>query len=172
MSATAVRAPRGVWADLADGVRLVLGSRRLVGVIVAATVVMLGLGAVNVLLVPFVVEVLDASETWFGALEAAQVASMVLAGGALVVVGARFRPTTLISAGLAASDWSSRLWRRRRGHGTSWACCSRWAGASRRYRPPSQRSSRAPPSRLRRCSAPSQNRSTNGRSRTSVHPAR
>jgi MFS family permease len=117
MSATAARATRGVWADLADGVRLVLGSRRLVGVIVAATVVMLGLGAVNVLLVPFVVEVLDASETWFGALEAAQVASMVLAGGALVVVGARFRPTTLISAGLvgvglvvAAMAASTRPW--------------------------------------------------------------
>jgi MFS family permease len=99
-SVPAVEARRGVWAELADGVRLVLGTRRLLGVIVAATVVMLGLGAVNVLLVPFVVGVLDASETWFGALEGAQVASMILAGGALVAVGARFRPTTLISAGL------------------------------------------------------------------------
>jgi MFS family permease len=116
-SATAVRATRGVWLELAEGIRLVVGSRRLLGVIVAATIAMLGLGAANVLLVPFVVGVLDASETWFGALEGAQVASMVLAGGVLVAVGARFRPTTLISAGLvgigvvlAAMAASTRPW--------------------------------------------------------------
>jgi MFS family permease len=89
-----------VWADLAGGVRLVVGSRLLLGVVVAATIVMFGLGAVNVLLVPFVVEVLGASEAWFGALEGAQAVSMVLAGGTLAVLAVRFRPTTLVSAGL------------------------------------------------------------------------
>lgn len=106
-----------IWADLAGGVRLVLGSRLLLGVVAAATIVMFGLGAVNVLLVPFVVEVLAASEAWFGALEGAQALSMVLAGGALAVLAARFRPTTLVSAGLtglgliiAAMAASTRAW--------------------------------------------------------------
>jgi MFS family permease len=89
-----------IRADLAGGIRLVFGSRLLLGVVVAATLVMFGLGAVNVLLVPFVVQVLGVSETWFGALEAAQVTSMLLAGGALALLAARFRPTTLISVGL------------------------------------------------------------------------
>jgi MFS family permease len=106
-----------VRADLAEGIRLVFGAPLLLGVVVAATVVMFGLGAVNVLLVPFVVQVLGVSETWFGALEAAQVTSIVLAGGALALLAARFRPTTLISVGLtgvgvvvAAMAASTRPW--------------------------------------------------------------
>lgn len=89
-----------VWGAVMDGIRLVLGSRVLVGVIVAASVVMLGLGAVNVLLVPFVVDDLGASEGWFGALRGAQVLSMVLAGGMLALLAARVRATALVSTGL------------------------------------------------------------------------
>jgi MFS family permease len=60
---------------------------------------MLGLGAVNVLLVPFVIEDLDTSEAWFGVLEAAQVAAMILAGTLVAAFAARVRPTSLISVG-------------------------------------------------------------------------
>ncbi len=95
-------APRsGIWKDLIEGVSLMLGSRRLLGVLVAATIVMFGLAAANVLVVPFVVDTLDASEAWFGPMRGALVASMILAGALLALLGRRLRPTTLISAGLA-----------------------------------------------------------------------
>lgn len=83
----------------ASGLRLILGSRILLGALVAPAVAMLGLGAVNVLLVPFVVEDLGTSEAWFGALEAAQVAAMILAGTLVAAFAARTRPTSLISVG-------------------------------------------------------------------------
>ena len=89
-----------VGREVVAGLRLVFGSRLLRGVVVAGSVAMLGLGAVNVLLVPYVVDVLGAPETWFGALEGAQVTAMVLAGAALAAVGARLRPTALVSGGL------------------------------------------------------------------------
>jgi sugar phosphate permease len=61
---------------------------------------MLGLGAVNVLLVPFIVDELAVPETWFGLLEAAQVSSMVLAGLLVASIGKRIRPGTLLPVGL------------------------------------------------------------------------
>jgi MFS family permease len=88
------------WHELVEGLRLVFGSPALRGVVLAAAVAMFGLGAVNVLLVPFVVESLDASETWFGALEAAQVTSMIAAGVLLTALAAHLRARVLVSVGL------------------------------------------------------------------------
>jgi MFS family permease len=89
-----------VIEGIRSGIAVVARSRVLVGVMVGGAVVMLGLGAVNVLLVPFVIDVLEVGEAWFGALEAAQVASMVLAGAIVAVLSKRFRPTNIISAAL------------------------------------------------------------------------
>jgi MFS family permease len=89
-----------VIAELAAGLRLVLGTPILAGVVIAAAVAMFGLGAANVVLVPFVVDDLAASEAWFGALEGAQVAAMVLAGTLVAVFASRARPTRLIAAGM------------------------------------------------------------------------
>jgi MFS family permease len=90
----------GVGREMVAGIRAAVTSRTLVGVMVGAGVVMFGLGAVNVLLVPFVIEDLALSETWFGALEGAQVTSMVLAGALVTVLAARFRPTRIITTTL------------------------------------------------------------------------
>jgi len=89
-----------VATELREGLDLVRRSRLLLGVLTGGAVVMLGLGAVNVLLVPFVIDELAISETWFGALELAQVSSMVAAGGLLAVVATRAKPTRLISIGM------------------------------------------------------------------------
>jgi hypothetical protein len=86
-------------AGIAEGLRLISGSRVLVAVVIAGTLAMFGLGAVNVLLVPFVVGDLVASEAWFGALEGAQVAAMVVAGGLLAAFSSWLRPSGLIAAG-------------------------------------------------------------------------
>jgi predicted MFS family arabinose efflux permease len=92
-------APAPLLSEVGTGLRLIFGSRVLVGVVAAGSFAMLGLGAVNVLMVPFVVEELGASEAWFGPLEAAQVAAMVTTGSLIVVFARWARPTTLISVG-------------------------------------------------------------------------
>jgi MFS transporter, DHA3 family, macrolide efflux protein len=96
-----VRAERasGPLRELAAGLRVVSGSRLLVGAAMTASLAMLGLGAVNVLLVPFVTGDLGASEAWFGPLEAAQVSAMVGAATLVAASSSRLRPTTLISTG-------------------------------------------------------------------------
>jgi MFS family permease len=83
-----------------EAIQLVVRSRIVVGLIVAMSVVMLGLGAVNVLLVPFVVDDLRASEAWFGALRAAQVFAMILAAGLVAVLSARLSARALVSGGV------------------------------------------------------------------------
>jgi MFS family permease len=90
----------GMWRELKEGIRLITSSPMLRTVVITAGVVMLGLGAVNVLLVPFIVDELAVPETWFGLLEAAQVTSMVLAGGLVAAAAQRIRPGRLLVVGL------------------------------------------------------------------------
>lgn len=101
LPAEAGAAPAGVGRELADGIRTLVRSRWLLGVLVAATLAMFGLGAVNGLIVPFVVGTLGISETWFGLLEGAQSAGVVVAGALVAMLAARFRPSTLVGTGLA-----------------------------------------------------------------------
>lgn len=89
----------GVRASLADGLRLVAGSRVLWVTMLVLSVVMLGLGAINVLFVPLVVNILDASEIWFGPLEAAQTASMVLSAGIVAALAARLSADRIVTLG-------------------------------------------------------------------------
>ena len=86
-------------SEIGAGLRLVFGSGLLVGVVTVGALAMFGLGAVNVLLVPFVIEDLGVSEAWFGALEGAQVVAMVASGSLLALLASRARPPTLISIG-------------------------------------------------------------------------
>ena len=88
------------WEDMKAGFRVMLSSRPLRGVLTAAAVAMLGLGAVNVLLVPFIVDDLMLSEAYFGLIEFAQMASMVIAGSVIAILAAKIRPAALVSAGL------------------------------------------------------------------------
>lgn len=90
----------GVWAEMVEGIRNIFGSRTLLGVVMGAGIFMFGVGAVNVLLVSFVVDELAVSETWFGALEAAQVSSMVMSGALLATLASRVRPTRTIPLAL------------------------------------------------------------------------
>ena len=89
-----------VFTQLKDGLKLIFSSRLLSGTVVAMGVTMLGLGAVNVLLVPFVVNDLQIAETWFAALEGSQTLSMVLSGALVATLASRFKPTHIVSVGL------------------------------------------------------------------------
>ncbi len=93
--------PSKVWHDMLEGFQALAASRTLIGVMVGGGVVMLGLGAVNVLLVPFVVDDLQLSESWFGLIEGAQVVAMVMAGALLTALAARLAPTKVVTLCLA-----------------------------------------------------------------------
>ena len=89
-----------IYDEFMVGIRIIFASRVLIGVLISAAVVMLGLGAVNVLFVPLLINELGLPETWFGAIEAAQVAGMVLGGSLTAILAARLQPTRMITAGL------------------------------------------------------------------------
>jgi MFS family permease len=89
-----------VLSEMRAGFGLLVQTRILVGTLLAAGITMLGLGAVNVLLAPMIVNDLQVAETWFGAIELSQVAGMVISGSLVALLAARFKPTNLISGGL------------------------------------------------------------------------
>jgi MFS family permease len=88
---------RAILGQLRDGLQVIAGSRLLTGTLFALAVTMLGLGAVNVLIVPLLINDLQVPATWFGAIEFAQTASMVLSGGLVALLAARLRPANVVS---------------------------------------------------------------------------
>ena len=90
----------GIGASLKLGLVRVAHSRLLTTTILSLAVVMLGLGAVNVLFVPLLVTDLQVSPAWFGALDLAQSASMILAAGMIGAIAARLGSTTIVTVGL------------------------------------------------------------------------
>ncbi|MCB9422581.1 MAG: MFS transporter [Ardenticatenaceae bacterium] len=91
-----------ILAELSEGIKLIAASRILIGVMAAISITMLGLGAVNVLLAPMLVNEMGLPETWFGGLELAQTLGMILSGATITALAARFKPTSLISTSLIA----------------------------------------------------------------------
>ena len=63
-------------------------------------VTMLGVGAINVLFIPFLVEELGASPAWAGPIEAAQTVAMVLSGALLAGMATRLGVSRLFVGGL------------------------------------------------------------------------
>ena len=61
---------------------------------------MLGLGAVNVLFVPFVVDTLQVGPVWLGPVEMAQSASMILASALITVIARRFSSSSIVTIGM------------------------------------------------------------------------
>ena len=94
-------AAAGVGSALAVGLRTIARSRVLTTTIVTLAVSMLGLGAVNVLFVPFVVGVLGVGPVWMGPVELAQSSSMILASGLIAVIARRLAPSSIVTIGIA-----------------------------------------------------------------------
>jgi MFS family permease len=97
----AAASSRSLGGAVMDGLRIVGGSRPLVAAIGGISVTMLGMGAINVLFVPFLVRDLGASPIWAGPLEAAQTVSMVLAGGLVAGLASRLSVPRLFCGGIA-----------------------------------------------------------------------
>ena len=94
-------APGGIASSVTEGLRAIGRSPVLLGTLTGAAVAMLGLGGINVLFIPFLVNVLGASPVWAGPLEASQTVSMILAGGVVAALATRLAPTTILAGALA-----------------------------------------------------------------------
>ena len=101
-SADAHAAHGSLGGSVTAGLRVIAGSPALAATVIGLSVTMLGLGAVNVLFVPFLIDVLGASAAWAGPAEAAQTISMVLAAGILGALAARFTPPAMLVGGILA----------------------------------------------------------------------
>ena len=99
--ADAPEMPSSVGRSLLEGLAVVRHSRVLSGTLVAAGVSMLGLGAVNVLFVPLLVNDLMVDPSWMAGIELAQTVAMILAAGLVATLARRLAPTTVISLALA-----------------------------------------------------------------------
>ena len=96
----------GIGASVLEGLRIVGRSRLLATTLLALTVTMLGLGAINVLFLPLIVNVLGVSPVWLGAVEFAQSLSMILSAGLVAMLASRLRPTTIITVGILVTSVS------------------------------------------------------------------
>ncbi len=90
-----------VWAELREGVVYLFGNRVMVGVLLCMGTVQLGLGAINVLWVPFMQRTFGLGPEGLGAVDAAQGLGMVGGGLALGFVAARFSKRNLAGWGIA-----------------------------------------------------------------------
>ncbi len=99
--AGASAAREGIGTAVMEGLRIVARSRTLVAALGGVAVTMLGVGAINVLFIPFLVRDLGASPAWAGPLEAAQTVSMILAGSMVTTLAARLQLPRLFTGGIA-----------------------------------------------------------------------
>lgn len=102
---TATTAVDGLWAnivsvvnDLRMGLQLITKTPVLWGSLLVTGVMMLGLGSVNVLFVPFLANDLKVPLAWFGVVEFAQVLGMIISGGVAATV-LKFKLGHVISGG-------------------------------------------------------------------------
>jgi DHA3 family macrolide efflux protein-like MFS transporter len=87
-------------SQLFEGLRFLSSHRMLVGVMTTFAVTMLGLGAVNVLIVPFSVNLLHVRTEALGLIEAAQVIGMVVGSGLVAALVARLKAARMIIGGI------------------------------------------------------------------------
>lgn len=85
------------WQELRAGVRFAARSRLLLGITLGISVAMLGLGAVNVLFVPFLREAFNVGPQALGVIQTMMGAGMLLGGLLMGGLGRRLRPL-LVSA--------------------------------------------------------------------------
>ncbi len=86
--------------ELGDGLKFLARQRMLIGVMTTFSVTMLGIGSVNVLIVPFLINHLRVPTTAMGFIEAAQVIGMVLGSALVAVLAARLKANQIIVGGI------------------------------------------------------------------------
>jgi MFS transporter, DHA3 family, macrolide efflux protein len=100
--ASSTNATTSPFKELLEGLQVIQRSRILIALLLATGVTMLGLGAVNVLFVPLLINVLKVPPVWLGAVEGAQTAGMILGGIFLMGMISKVNTNWLIVVCLAA----------------------------------------------------------------------
>ncbi|MGC9334047.1 MAG: MFS transporter [Anaerolineae bacterium] len=85
----------GVWSELREGVVFLFGNRIMLGVLLCLAVVQLGVGAMNVIWVPFMQRTFGLGAEGLGVVDAAQGVGMALGGVMLGFMTARFSKRSL-----------------------------------------------------------------------------
>jgi MFS family permease len=91
---------KAVFSQLSEGVSFVFGRKMLVGVTVTFAITMLGVGAINVLFIPLLVQDLKVPTALLGFVDAAQVIGMVLGGGLVSMMASRSKANRIIIIGV------------------------------------------------------------------------
>ncbi len=89
-----------VWSELKEGLRYLTRQRVLVGALLGFTLTMLGLGAINVLFVPFLVNDLHMSETYVGFVDLTQTLGIVGVNLFIAKLAARFSTAQIFGLGM------------------------------------------------------------------------
>ena len=84
-----------VWTELREGVTYLFGSRTMMGILLCLAVVQLGIGAINVIWVPFMQRTFGLGPEGLGAVDTAQGLGMLLGAAVLGFVAARFAKRSL-----------------------------------------------------------------------------
>ena len=92
---------RAVVGEMREGLLYLLGNRTLVGMLACNVVLMLGIGALNVVWVPFMQRTFGVGPAGLGAVDAAQGVGMAIGGVAVGYLALRMRKVTLVGGGLA-----------------------------------------------------------------------
>ncbi|HLX35969.1 MAG TPA: MFS transporter [Candidatus Limnocylindrales bacterium] len=90
-------------SSVTAGLRVIAASRTLIATLLGLFVAMLGMGAINILFVPFLINVLHESPAWVGPVEGAQTLSMVLAAALIGTLASRFSARSMVVGGLAGT---------------------------------------------------------------------
>lgn len=86
-----------IFAEIIEGLSIIKHNRLLLGSLVGAAIMMLGLGAVNVLFTPLLINDLKVEPVWFGAVDFAQTSSMILSGLMISFFVTRLKPGIISS---------------------------------------------------------------------------
>jgi MFS family permease len=108
---------RQVWHELKEGLHYLRHQRVLIGALVGFGVTMLGVGAINVLFVPFLVNDLHLPETYLGFIDLTQMVGMVFINLFIAAIARRFKPEHIIGGGivglgisLGVVGWAQTAW--------------------------------------------------------------
>lgn len=91
---------RGVLEDLKEGIQYLFSNRNMVGVMVCMAVANLGLGAINVIWVPYMQRTFGVDARGLGIVDSAQGAGMVVGALLLGLAASRFRKIVMASGGM------------------------------------------------------------------------
>lgn len=99
--AVAPAARGSVTRELIEGLRFLFGNPTLVGLLLTFSITLLGMGAVTVLFVPFMLRDLGASTAAIGFVRSAQTVGLLTGGALLAGPAARWAPTRVLTLGIA-----------------------------------------------------------------------